>query len=167
MATTNNAFDDLVNGVIGLTEGAINVGFGAAAVAAEKSKEVLDDLNAKGEEVRNDAQTPDIFRSISDAFKAAGGTISETVERLSTRGETVNEKVLDELILMRARQIPADEREEYLTHVQNLIRSIPDEGPVNVEVEADEPEAADAAAPEDVADVDSEPVEPAGSDAAE
>ena len=146
---SNNAFDDLVNGVIGLTEGAINVGFGAAAVAAEKSKEVIDDLNAKGEEVRNDAKTPDIFRSVSDAFKAAGGSISDTVERLSTRGESVNEKVLDELILMRARQIPASEREDYITHVQNLIRSIPEEPTVEVPVDEDEPASA-----EDVEDVE-------------
>ena len=146
---SNNAFDDLVNGVIGMTNSAINVGFGAAAVAAEKSKEVLDDLNAKGEEVRNDAETPDIFRSVSDAFKAAGGTISDTVERLSTRGENVNEKVLDELILMRARQIPASEREEYLVHVQNLIRSIPEEPTVEVPVDEDEPAPA-----QDVEDVE-------------
>ena len=155
---SNNAFDDLVNGVIGLTEGAINVGFGAAAVAAEKSKEVIDDLNAKGEEVRNDAKTPDIFRSVSDAFKAAGGSISDTVERLSTRGESVNEKVLDELILMRARQIPASEREDYITHVQNLIRSIPEEPTVEVPVDEDEPapaqdvEDVEDAAPADAAD---------------
>lgn len=148
---SNNAFDDLVNGVIGLTEGAINVGFGAAAVAAEKSKEVLDDLNAKGEEVRNDAETPDIFRSISDAFKAAGGTISETVERLSTRGETATEKVLDELILMHARQLSLAERDEYLVHVQNLIRSIPEEPAVEVPV--------DEEAAEDVEDVEAEPVD--------
>ena len=43
-------FDQLVNG-------AINVGFGAAAVAVEGGKKVLDDLNAKGEQVRKDADT--------------------------------------------------------------------------------------------------------------
>lgn len=45
-------FDQLVNG-------AINVGFGAAAVAVEGGKKVLDDLNTKGEQVRKDAGTPD------------------------------------------------------------------------------------------------------------
>ena len=39
-----------------LVNGAINVGFGAAAVAVEGSKKVLDDLNTKGEQVRKDAR---------------------------------------------------------------------------------------------------------------
>ncbi len=69
-------FDQLVNG-------AINVGFGAAAVAVEGGKKVLDDLNAKGEQVRKDAGTPDIARSVSDMFEQAGGTISDLTERLS------------------------------------------------------------------------------------
>mgnify|MGYP000169713038 CR=1 FL=1 len=37
-------FEELVNGMV-------NVGFGAAAVTAEKGKELLDGLNARGEEV--------------------------------------------------------------------------------------------------------------------
>lgn len=41
-----------------LVNGAINVGFGAAAVAVEGSKKVLDDLNTKGEQVRKDAGSP-------------------------------------------------------------------------------------------------------------
>lgn len=41
-----------------LVNGAINVGFGAAAVAVEGSKKVLDDLSTKGEQVRKDAGTP-------------------------------------------------------------------------------------------------------------
>ena len=47
-----------------LVNGAINVGFGAAAVAVEGGKKVLDDLNTKGEQVRKDAGTPDIARSV-------------------------------------------------------------------------------------------------------
>ena len=38
-----------------LVNGAINVGFGAAAVAVEGGKKVLDDLNTKGEQF---ARTP-------------------------------------------------------------------------------------------------------------
>lgn len=41
-----------------LVNGAINVGFGAAAVAVEGGKKVLDDLGTKGEQVRKDAGTP-------------------------------------------------------------------------------------------------------------
>ena len=44
-------FDRLVNG-------AINVGFGAAAVAVEGGKKVLDDLNTKGEQVRKGHRHP-------------------------------------------------------------------------------------------------------------
>ena len=44
-------FDQLVNG-------AINVGFGAAAVAVEGGKKVLDDLNTKGEQVRKEPAPP-------------------------------------------------------------------------------------------------------------
>ena len=44
MATT---FEDLVNNMV-------NIGIGMAATAAEKGKEVLDDLNAKGEQVRSE-----------------------------------------------------------------------------------------------------------------
>ena len=55
-----------------LVNGAINVGFGAAAVAVEGGKKVLDDLNTKGEQVRKDAGAPDIARSVSDMFEQAG-----------------------------------------------------------------------------------------------
>ena len=55
-----------------LVNGAINVGFGAAAVAVEGGKKVLDDLGTKGEQVRKDAGTPDIARSVSDMFEQAG-----------------------------------------------------------------------------------------------
>ena len=83
-------FDQLVNG-------AINVGFGAAAVAVEGGKKVLDDLNTKGEQVRKDAGTPDIARSVSDMFEQAGGTISDLTERLGMQGETAAQRVLGEL----------------------------------------------------------------------
>lgn len=82
-------FDQLVNG-------AINVGFGAAAVAVEGGKKVLDDLNTKGEQVRKDAGTPDIARSVSDMFEQAGGTISDLTERLGMQGETAAQRVLDD-----------------------------------------------------------------------
>ena len=68
-----------------LVNGAINVGFGAAAVAVEGGKKVLDDLNTKGEQVRKDTATPDITRSVSDMFEQAGGTISDLTERLRAR----------------------------------------------------------------------------------
>lgn len=71
-----------------LVNGAINVGFGAAAVAVEGGKKVLDDLNTKGEQVRKDTATPDIARSVSDMFEQAGGTISDLTERLGMQGET-------------------------------------------------------------------------------
>lgn len=44
-------FEELVHGMV-------NIGFGAAALTAEKGKEVLDTLNAKGEQVRSDATRP-------------------------------------------------------------------------------------------------------------
>ena len=40
-------FEELINGMV-------NVGFGAAAVTAEKGKEIFEDLNARGEEVLRD-----------------------------------------------------------------------------------------------------------------
>ncbi len=86
-----------------LVNGAINVGFGAAAVAVEGGKKVLDDLGTKGEQVRKDAGTPDIARSVSDMFEQAGGTISDLTERLGMQGETAAQRVLDELILARVR----------------------------------------------------------------
>ena len=69
-----------------LVNGAINVGFGAAAVAVEGGKKVLDDLNTKGEQVRKDTATPDIARSVSDMFEQAGGTISDLTERSGHTG---------------------------------------------------------------------------------
>ena len=124
-----------------LVNGAINVGFGAAAVAVEGSKKVLDDLNTKGEKVRHEAGTPDIARSVSDMFEQAGGTISDLTERLGMQGETAAQRVLDELILARVRVMSAPERTAFLAHVRDIVDSVEDNvTSVPVEsVEADEP----------------------------
>ena len=103
-----------------LVNGAINVGFGAAAVAVEGGKKVLDDLNTKGEQVRKDTATPDIARSVSDMFEQAGGTISDLTERLGMQGETAAQRVLDELILARVRVMTAPERTAFLAHVRDI-----------------------------------------------
>lgn len=125
-------FENLVNGMV-------NVSFGAAAMAAEKGKGFLDDLATKGAEVRSDPEMPDFARSLSDAFKAAGGTVSDVTERLSTQGESMADKVLDELILLRARQMDAGERPDFLKHVQDLVDNA-DAEPVKVKVESVEVE---------------------------
>ena len=96
-----------------LVNGAINVGFGAAAVAVEGGK-------TKGEQVRKDAGTPDIARSVSDMFEQAGGTISDLTERLGMQGETAAQRVLDELILARVRVMTAPERTAFLAHVRDI-----------------------------------------------
>ncbi len=67
-------FEDLVNDMV-------NVGFGVAATAAEKGKEVFDDLNAKGAEARADASGTDFARSMSDIFERAGGAFGDVTER--------------------------------------------------------------------------------------
>ena len=125
-----------------LVNGAINVGFGAAAVAVEGSKKVLDDLNTKGEKVRHEAGTPDIARSVSDMFEQSGGTISDLTERLGMQGETAAQRVLDELILARVRVMSAPERTAFLAHVRDIVDSVEDNvTSVPVEsVEADEAE---------------------------
>ena len=122
-----------------LVNGAINVGFGAAAVAVEGSKKVLDELNAKGEEVRNDTGAPDIARSVSDMFEQAGGTISDLSERLGMQGETAAQRVLDELILARVRIMSAPERTAFLAHVRDLVDSVED-NVTSVPVESVEPD---------------------------
>lgn len=138
-------FEDIVNGML-------NVGFGAAAVAAEKGKEVFDGLNAKGQEVRSDSSTPDFARSFSDAFAQAGGTVSDVTERLSAQGESAAEKVLDELIRLRARQLSEVERTEFLDHIAEVVKHADDEA-VRVTVESVEEDVAeDEPAPEDAAD---------------
>lgn len=131
-------FEELVNGMV-------NVGFGAAAITAEKGKEVLSDLNARGEEVlrdlntrgeqvRHDRQAPDFARSMSDIFEQAGGTFSEVTERLSEQGATAAERVLDELILARVRMLTKTERVAFMAHVRDLVDSV-DDDTVTVEVE--------------------------------
>ena len=107
-----------------LVNGAINVGFGAAAVAVEGGKKVLDDLNTKGEQVRKDTATPDIARSVSDMFEQAGGTISDLTERLGIQGETA-----------------APERTAFLAHVRDIVDSVED-NVTSVPVESVEPDDA-------------------------
>lgn len=129
--------DELVNGMV-------NVGFGAAAVTLDTGKKVLQDLNAKGEEVRSDSATPDIARSVSDMFEQAGGTISDLTERLGMQGETAAQRVLDELILARVRIMSAPERTAFLAHVRDLVDSVED-NVTSVPVESVEPDEADDA----------------------
>ena len=118
-----------------LVNGAINVGFGAAAVAVEGGKKVLDDLNTK------DTATPDIARSVSDMFEQAGGTISDLTERLGMQGETAAQRVLDELILARVRVMAAPERTAFLAHVRDIVDSVED-NVTSVPVESVEPDDA-------------------------
>lgn len=127
-----------------LVNGAINVGFGVAAVAVEGSKKVLDDLNTKGEQVRKDAGAPDIARSVSDMFEQAGGTISDLTERLGMQGETAAQRVLDELILARVRVMTASERTAFLAHVRDIVDSVED-NVTSVPVESVEPDDAEDA----------------------
>ena len=140
MAST---FESLINNML-------NVGIGAAATAAEKGKEVLDDLSAKGEQVRREQPAPDFARSMQDIFTQAGGAFSDVTERLGAKGSTVAERILDELILARARTLTMSERVEFMAHVRDLVDSV-DDATVTVEVEAQEP-ATDEAASVDVQD---------------
>ena len=126
-------FEELVHGMV-------NIGFGAAALTAEKGKEVLDTLNAKGEQVRSDATAPDFARSMSDIFEQAGGTFSDVTERLGAKGESAAERVLDELILARVRFLTKAERTEFLAHVRDLVDSV-DDATVTVKVESADVEA--------------------------
>lgn len=126
-------FEELVHGMV-------NIGFGAAALTAEKGKEVLDTLNAKGEQVRSDATAPDFARSMSDIFEQAGGTFSDVTERLGVKGESAAERVLDELILARVRFLTKAERTEFLAHVRDLVDSV-DDATVTVKVESADAEA--------------------------
>ena len=115
-----------------LVNGAINVGFGAAAVAVEGGKKVLDDLGTKGEQVRKDAGTPDIARSVSDMFEQG------------MQGETAAQRVLDELILARVRVMTAPERTAFLAHVRDIVDSVED-NVTSVPVESVEPDDAEDA----------------------
>ncbi len=121
-------FEELVNGMI-------NVGFGMAATAAEKSREMLEDFSTKGAEVRTDATSGDFARSMSDVFERAGGVFTETTERLSAEGETVAERVLDELIVARLRMLDSPSRAAFLVHVGDLVTAVESET-VNVPVES-------------------------------
>lgn len=122
-------FEELIHGMV-------NIGFGAAALTAEKSKEVLDTLNAKGEQVRSDATAPDFARSMSDIFEQAGGAFSDVTERLNEKGESTAERVLDELILARVRFLTKTERTEFLAHVRDLVDSV-DDATVTVKIEVE------------------------------
>lgn len=126
-------FEELVNGMV-------NIGFGVAATAAERGREVLEDLNTKGAEVRSDANSSDFARSMSDAFERAGGVFTETTERLATDGSTAAERVLDELIVARLRMLDAPERAAFLVHVGDLVTAVESET-VSIPVEAVEGEA--------------------------
>ena len=131
-----SSFEELINGMV-------NVGFGFAATAAEKGKEVLEDLNAKGEAVRSDASSPDFARSMSDIFERAGGVFGDASDRLSAKGDTAAERILDELIIARIRQLPAPARAAFVSHVQDLVRAVESET-VKVPVESVETVAEDA-----------------------
>ena len=126
-------FEELVNGMV-------NIGFGVAAPAAERGREVLEDLNTKGAEVRSDATSSDFTRSMSDVFERAGGVFTETTERLAADGSTVAERVLDELIVARLRMLDAPERAAFLVHVGDLVTAVESET-VSIPVEAVEGEA--------------------------
>ena len=122
-------FEELIHGMV-------NIGFGAAALTAEKGKEVLDTLNAKGEQVRSDATAPDFARSMSDIFEQAGGAFSDVTERLNEKGESTAERALDELILARVRFLTKTERTEFLAHVRDLVDSV-DDATVTVKIEVE------------------------------
>lgn len=139
-------FEELINGMV-------NIGFGVAATAAEKGREVLEDLNAKGEEVRHDPSTPDFARSMSDIFENAGGMFTDATERLSSKGETAAERVLDELILARVRYLNEAERSAFLAHVEDLVRAVESET-VHIPVESVDRDAATDADAADSATVE-------------
>lgn len=142
-------FEDLVNNMV-------NIGFGAAALTAEKGKEVLDSLNAKGEEVRRDPSTPDFARSMSDIFERAGGMFTDVTDRLNNQSSTAAERILDELIIARVRPMTKTERIEFLAHVRDLVDSADDDTvTVKVEsVETDEEKVEEAGDTENVSDAE-------------
>lgn len=132
-------FEDIVNNMV-------NIGLGVAATAAERSREVLDDLAAKGSEVRSDAAQSDFARSMAEIFEQAGGAFTDATERLGVQGSTVAERILDELILARVRPMTKTERIDFLAHVRDLVDDV-DSATVTVEVEVDEPDPADGSEP--------------------
>ncbi len=131
------SFEDLVNDMV-------NVGIGVAATAAERGREVLDDLGTKGAEARAEAGKTDFARSMQDIFSQAGGVFTDVTDRLGAQGAGVAERILDELILARLRPMTKTERIDFLGHVRDLVDSV-DDATVTVEVESvEEPDAPDA-----------------------
>ena len=122
------SFDELVNNMV-------NVSLGAAAMAADKGKELIDDLSARGAQARSDASQGDFARSMADVFKQAGGAVSDVTDRLSEQGATVAERILDELIVARVRPMTKAERTGFLAHVRDIVDSA-DDATVSVKVEA-------------------------------
>lgn len=138
MATT---FESLVNDMV-------NISLGAAAMAADKGREFIDDLSARGAQARTEAAQSDFGRSMADVFKQAGGAFSDATERLGAQGSTVAERILDELIVARVRPLTAAERDAFVAHVGELVDSVADAA-VSVPVESVEDVDADAAAADD------------------
>ena len=132
-----------------LVDNMVNIGFGVAAVAADKSKEVLDGLSTRGAEARADVRESDFSRSVADVFEQAGGAFTDVTERLSAQGSSVAERVLDELILARVRPMTATERAAFVSHVSDLVDSADNAVKVEIEVEV---EAGDDSTDADVAD---------------
>lgn len=128
-------FDEIVNNMV-------NVSLGAAAMAADKGKELLDDLSARGAQARSDASASDFSRSMADIFKQAGGAFSEATERLSAQGESVAERILDELIVARVRPMTPDERVVFIERMTKLVHEAP-ATTVKVPVEVSEDVAAE------------------------
>ena len=150
MATS---FEELMNNMV-------NASLGVAAVAADKGKELLDDLTARGAQVRADAAESDFGRSMADAFERAGGTFHDVTERVSAQGANVAERVsaqganvaeriLDELILARVRPLSSTERAAFIAHVEELVANAPDAA---TEVPVEEVEPAEDEEPEPAAE---------------
>lgn len=151
-------FEELVNGMV-------NVGFGAAAVTAEKGKELLDGLNARGEEVLrdlNDRGEPGTSRQPFVRFHALHVRYLHGCRRHVLRGDRASERAWGHCRRAhprRAHSRPcafADQvraRRDFMAHVRDLSNSV-DDGTVTVEVEETVVVDAEPAAP-----VDAEPVE--------
>ena len=114
----DKTFEELVTGMV-------DVSLGAAAMAADKGKELIDDLSARGAQARSDASQGDFACSMADVFKQAGGAVSDVTERLSEQGATVAERILDELIVARVRPLTTAERAAFVAHVTELVEAVP------------------------------------------
>lgn len=138
----DKTFEELVTGMV-------DVSLGAAAMAADKGKELFDDLSARGAQARDEAAQSEFGRSMADVFKQAGGMFGDATDRLGERGASVAERILDELIVARVRPLSATERTAFVTHVNELVASVP-EAAVTVPVESveDGPASAEDAAGE-------------------